>query len=177
MVSPCILFILYPHPYILGYLWMSTLPFFSTHLCIRPFFLFLTYKLFWNSGLFFFFSLSNEDSHPYVKFNWLGEGENEYSRGYQPDVIGESDRNTARLCVVKLGSLECLLPQGCMYSQSPKRYINWFWLHDSKAGAFQTVFKLMAATFGKESSCALGSLLKEISTTHQEDRMHARFSE
>lgn len=59
--------------------------------------------------------------------------------------------------VVKLDGSESLLPQGWMHIQSPQWCINWFFDYD-KAWAFQTVFRLMAATFGKEPNCTLGSL-------------------
>lgn len=77
--------------------------------------------------------------------------------------------------IVRLDSLEHLLPEIWVYIQSPKRYVSGFWLYDSKAWAFQTVFKLMAATFGNEPNYTLGSFQTEILTAHQEDRMHARF--
>lgn len=84
------------------------------------------------------------------------EGERIFREGSSVDT----DRDAARPVPQRnwIVCKSCCLRDRCTYKLPNGTLIDFDYMTDSKAGAFQTVFKLMAATFGEEPNRKPGSL-------------------
>lgn len=109
---------------------------------------FLSWRLLWNNGY---------SPLPTVKTIILSSVYLRW-KGREYPVCGIADTSPCHAQWNWIVCKSCCLRDGCTYKLPNGTLIDFDYMTDSKAGAFQTVFKLMAATFGKEPNGVPGSL-------------------